>query len=183
MLLTGAIVVALTVGRSDTNSELEVTQAEHRVHRPPERSPGEKACHRGTQGHTLPAKILGENASLISTEILVPVNTWVVGDCDQVTWVYAGVSGHRAREGIFVIERESGQHRRDVYILLPDAGPVRITDAPRGPNVITSAQQHGKLQFTSRRGVSGELDLATDAVTLSSGEVIQATGDPFAAPG
>jgi hypothetical protein len=52
------------------------------------------------------------------------------------------------------------------------SGPLKIISAPPGPDVVTSAQR-GQLPFTSKRGITGTLDLSADTVTLSTGEVIE----------
>jgi hypothetical protein len=59
-------------------------------HERPQLAPGVKRCSNGTQGHTVPADLLGNNASSISTEILNPVNSWVAGNCYGVTQVDGG---------------------------------------------------------------------------------------------
>jgi hypothetical protein len=59
-------------------------------------------------------------------------------------------------------------------IAVPGSGALRITRAPLGPKVVTSAQRRGEIQFTSRKGISGTIDLADNTATLSTGEVIRA---------
>jgi hypothetical protein len=154
------------------------------AHERPQLAPGVKRCPRGSEHHTLPAHLLGGNASPISvsSEILIPVNSWSVGDCHGITSVYAGAAGWRNATGIFVIERRRGQHLRNRYIVVPDSGATKITHAPTGPKVITSAQHRGELKFTSRRGATGTVNLADDTATLSTGEVIHARDRPFSYP-
>jgi hypothetical protein len=60
---------------------------------------------------------------------------------------------------------------------VPDSGTLRITDAPLGPDVVSSAQREGELAFTSKRGVTGTLDLSTDTVFLATGQVIKRRTD------
>ncbi len=148
------------------------------------RPPGQKPCQKGDpEGHTLPAKILGNNAAGTTTEILLPVNVWSVGDCQQVTEVEVGAAGWHASSGVVVINRIRGSHALDgLYIVIPDSGAVKITDAPLGPKVVTSAQQ-GELQFKSKRGLTGTVNLSDDTATLSTGAVIQPTKRPLSGAG
>lgn len=122
--------------------------------------------------------MLDENAvTTVTSSILSPRNGWVTGDCQRQTFVWAGgFTGHSA--GIFVFERDGNWPRdrlRDVYIVVPHSGAVEITRAPLGPEVVTSAQRHGELQFTSERGITGAVLVGEDTATLSTGEVIRGT--------
>ena len=148
----------------------------------PKWPPGQKACPDSSpEGHTNPAKILGNNAASTSSEILIPVNVWTAGDCQQVTAVEAGAAARPGplSNGIFVIDRIRGSHAAGAkYVFIPDSGAVKITDAPLGPKVVTSAQS-GELHFKGKRGVTGTLNLTHDTATLSTGAVIQPTDRPF----
>ena len=119
------------------------------------------------------------------TQILIPVNAWSVADCRNHTWVDAGRAGWQPGSGIFVINRSRGETGGGYirYIVIPDSGATRITHAPLGPTVVTSAQRHGELKFTSQRGVTGTVSLEDDTATLSTGEVIQATDRPYSSSG
>jgi hypothetical protein len=129
--------------------------------------------------------MLGENATMTPTQILIPVNAWSVADCHTATWVNAGRAGWQAGAGIFVIARSRGETGGGYlrYIVIPGSGATRITHAPLGPTVVTSAQRHGELKFTSQRGVTGTVSLEDDTATLSTGEVIQATDRPYSSSG
>ena len=66
----------------------------------PKWPPGQKACKESDpEGHTNPAKILGNNAAGTTSEILLPVNVWSAGDCQRVTEVEAGAAGWHASAG------------------------------------------------------------------------------------
>jgi hypothetical protein len=79
-----------------------------------------------------------------------------------------------------VITRSRGSHYIGTsYIVIPHSGTVRITHAPLGPKVITSAQRHGELEFTGRRGMTGTLNLGDYTATLATGQVIHARAHPF----
>ncbi len=45
---------------------------------------------------------------------------------------------------------------------IPGSGPVRITSAPLGHKVMTSAQRRGDLRFKGKNGVTGTLHLEDD---------------------
>jgi len=92
--------------------------------------------------------------------------------------ILGGSGGWRDATGIFVITRSSGGSPTH-YIVVPNSGATKISQAPIGPGVITSAQRHGTLDFTSNWGVSGTVNLEDDTVTLSGGEVIHATETPL----
>jgi hypothetical protein len=143
----------------------------------PQRAPGVKVCQNGPRAHTIPAEIMGRHASSISTSILVPTNAWLAADCRTLTWIYAGAAGRRPSAGLLVIARVRGEssHERDSYIVLPRTGAIRITHAPLGPGLVTSAQTQGHLGFRGKHGETGTLDLEDDTATLSNGEVIHAS--------
>ena len=108
-----------------------------------------------------------------SDAVMYPiVNAWAVADHRSEVDVYAGavspVQGRRQRgDGLFVINRYGFLPLRQTqkHVVVGGAGALRITRAPHGRGVVTSAQRHGTLRFTSARGVGGTLNLATDTVT------------------
>jgi hypothetical protein len=195
LLVTGgaiAVVLATTGSDGDVGAAPQRSQSarlKHFIHarqQHPKRPPGEKACQKDDpEGHTNPAKILGENAAGTTTSILLPVNVWTAGDCHQVTEVEAGAAGWHASAGIFVIGRTQGSHSSGgpLYIVVPGSGATRITHAPIGSKVVSWAQRRGELDFTSKRGFTGTVHLSDDTVTLSTGAVIQATDRPFSGAG
>jgi len=82
------------------------------------------------------------------------------------TTVYAGGQGYgHTDQGLFLISRQ-GQAPRTDRIPVPQAGAIKITSAPLGRKVVASAQESGKIHFTSTNGVSGSLSLGDDTVTL-----------------
>lgn len=182
-----ALVVGLSAcGSSDNGSTAQREAANSAlVRQHPKWPPGQKPCHKGDpEGHTNPAKILGSNSETTQTAILLPWgNVWTTGDCRQVTDVEAGAAGWHASAGIFVISRIRGSSARGRYIVVPNSGAVTITRAPLGPKVVTWAQKRGELQFKSKRGLTGTLNLSDDTATLSTGAVIQPTNRPFSGAG
>jgi hypothetical protein len=184
----GVATVGVVVGASDTTFERTTTtesryakrlEHEHADHHPHYR-PGEKPCPAGSvESRTRPAQMLGPgSATTIPTSELYPVRSgWAAGACFGITWVWAGASGEQpstASTGRLVIAR-SGRwpHARiHVDVDVPQSGALKITDAPLGPEVATSAQS-AELEFTSKRGITGTLDLSTDTITLATGEVIK----------
>lgn len=180
LVLAGAIALGVIAGT--THDATEPSGGQHLSGAPgnrhhPQRAPGVKVCHNAPRTHTLPAEIMGRHASPISTSILVPTNAWSAADCRTLTWVYAGAAGGRGSTGLFVIARVRGEssHSQDRYVELAGTGAVRITHAPLGPGVVTSAQKDGHLHFGSRHGETGTLHLEDDTATLTNGEVIHAT--------
>jgi hypothetical protein len=199
----GVGTVGIVVGASETTFELTTTTSERqagRHHRKEHLSrrerrerfehlyPGAKRCkNEGDEPvaqreiRTMPAEMLGpRSATDTPSGVLWPVrNGWVAGDCRRVTWVWAGGGGLDANryrsQGKLVIRRSGGNLsslRSYVTVDVRDSGPLKIVNAPLGPDVVTSAQS-GQLPFTSRRGITGALDLSTDSVTLSTGEMIE----------
>jgi hypothetical protein len=185
MVAVGVIAVGVAINKSDTSSDETLASRkprgsyEHGDHHP-RRPPGEKPCPAGSvENRTRPAQMLGPgSATTVTSGELYPVrNGWAAGACFGVTWVWAGASGEHPSSGRLVIAR-SGRwpHPRiHVDIDVPDSGPLKITGAPLGPDVATSAQR-GQLEFTSKRGITGTLDLSTDAVTLATGQLFRQTG-------
>jgi hypothetical protein len=179
--LVAALVITVLVSRDTTTTPPEQASSKTRRH-PHHRAPGVRVCDgKGSRGHTLPAALLGPTASDIPTQVLIPRNAWSAADCHTETWVYAGIAGWTHAAGIFVITRTKGEYNQqpNSYIVLPGSGATRITHAPVGPKVVTTAQHHGQFKFTSKRGITGTVSLADDTATLSTGEVIHATDRPY----
>ncbi len=109
-----------------------------------------------------------------SDSVMYPVvDAWAVADHRSEVDVYAGgaspVQGSsRADDGLFVINRYSFLPLRQTqkHVVVRDSGPLRITAAPRGRSVVTSAQGGGLIHFASKGGVRGTLHLSDDTVTL-----------------
>jgi hypothetical protein len=99
--------------------------------------------------------------------VIGPVrNGWVAEAGQMSTTVYAGGQGYgHTDEGLFLISRQ-GQAPRTDRIPVPQAGAIKITSAPLGRKVVSSAQKNGKIHFTSTNGVTGTLSLGDDTVTL-----------------
>jgi hypothetical protein len=195
----GALAVGVVVNASDTTFESTTTtksryakRLEHRENKhlsPRERRERFKRLFDGAERcknhqsapRTIPAQMLGPNSATDTpASVLWPVrNGWVVGDCHRETWVWVGgtvladyLKNYRSN-GRFIISRSGFPPPRDhATVDVPNSGPLKIINAPLGPDVVTSAQS-GQLPFASKRGITGTLDLSADTVTLSTGEVIE----------
>jgi hypothetical protein len=178
LCLAGAILIAVLVSRDTATVPSDLANSKPKHHHP-QRPPGVKACHKGSQGHTIPAQIEGKVLrGDITTAIIYIHNGWVAGDCRGRTFVYAGSAGWKGSMGLAIISR-FGHGSRQLgggFIAVPDSGPLKITRAPQGPGLVTSAQRLGDIQFTSTRGVAGTIHLRDATATLSTGEVIRAVG-------
>lgn len=196
----GVLVVGVVVGASDTTFESPTPtksryakRQERREHKLANLSPrerrerfkrlfgeAERCKDKSFERRTHPAEMLGpRSATDTPTTVLWPVrNGWVAGDCRRITFVWAGGGGVDDEDrsiGKFVIRRQGHWPSARIHgaaIVVPDSGPLKIVNAPLGQEVVTSAQR-GQLPFTSKRGITGTLDLSTDTVTLSTGEVIE----------
>ena len=121
-------------------------------------------------GDRIPAHILPPDTPIPVSPALVRVtNAWLVSDGRTLVAVYAGEAGNDPSIGRFVIIRQNlvvGFQTRDV-VDVAAAGSLRITDAPTGAAVETSAQR-GDLRFSSMMRTRGVLHLATDTVDVSA---------------
>jgi hypothetical protein len=104
-------------------------------------------------------------------EFFSPVkNGWRVGDPQRETIVCAGGAGYnkpRSTGELVVLRTALDSAKQDLdAVYVHGSGPIKITTAPMGHEVVTSAQRHGKIQFTSVNGVTGTLHLSDDTVTL-----------------
>jgi hypothetical protein len=160
-------------GGGESATTGDAPQAHHHAQRPP----GVRVCDKGDQGHTIPAQIEGrQKASDITTAVIFTVNGWIAGDCHGRTIVYAGSAAWKGSMGLAIISRFGHDSKQlgGGFIPVPDSGPLKITRAPQGPGVVTSAQRRGDIQFTSDKRVTGTIHLGDDTATLSTGEVIRA---------
>ncbi len=98
-------------------------------------------------------------------------NGWSVGNRGRQTIVCAGGAGthYPPSRGSFLILRSSYRWgTQDLsFVDVPHSGPVKITKAPLGRDVITSAQRRGELEFKGTKGVTGTLHLKDDSITLN----------------
>jgi hypothetical protein len=111
------------------------------------------------------------DCEFVSPEVFSPVtNGWRVGDRRTEVIVCAGGAGpdEPRSEGQFVILRTDDTRGKQGMnaIRVHGSGPVKITKAPMGRNVVTSAQ-HGDIEFRGTSGVTGTLHLTDDTVTLN----------------
>jgi hypothetical protein len=120
-----------------------------------------------------PAKIVPDPDPVVPADVLNPIaNGWRAGDHRGITLVEAGRAGDdpSGTTGRFVIFRERERpFAQNVHVVdVRGSGTLRITGAPTGPRAPRSAQRRGKIEFTSKRGLTGTLDLRHDRVTLRS---------------
>lgn len=120
------------------------------------------------EGDRIPAHFLPPDAPIPLSPTLIRVtNGWLVSDGRTLVAVYAGEAGNDSTAGRFVIIRQNlviGFQTRDI-IDIGRTGAVRITEAPTGAGVETSAQR-GDLCFSSTTGTEGVLHLARDTFDL-----------------
>jgi hypothetical protein len=174
LCLGGALLIAVLIGRDTTTVPRDLANSQTKHHHP-HRAPGVRVCE-GYQRHTIPAEIEGSRISDISTNVIYVVNGWVAGDCHGRTYVYAGSAGWKNSMGLADIVHfgRGSKQLPGGFIAVPDSGPLRITRAPLGPKVVTSAQRRGEFEFTSKRGISGTIHLRDATAALSNGEVVRA---------
>ena len=132
--------------------------------------------HQGPPGGplrgTYPAHILGHELAeggLVEPAELWPVrNGWEVSDHRMLTAVYAGADPLHRSTGRLVIFRQDFIQvtQKSDMVNVVGTGPLKITSAPRGTEVETSAQRRGTLTFVARDGTRGTLHLKDDTVTL-----------------
>lgn len=120
---------------------------------------------------TFPAEILPGASDYFSTDIIYPqTNFWHASNHRKITVVQAGSQAYHKDNGIFGIYRENyvRDKRGGDFVKVVGTGPVTITKAPEGTGKVqTWSQNHGKLRFKSKSGITGALDLSTDTVTLN----------------
>jgi hypothetical protein len=171
----------LVAARSDDDSQRAARERAGAQSRSPNATASprrERESHRDQPRYELlprvePAKILPDPDPVVPADVLDPiVNGWRAGDRDGITLVEAGLAGDdpSGTTGRFVIFRERERpFAQDVHLVdVRGSGALRITGAPTGPAAARSAQR-GKIEFRSKRGVTGTLDLRHDRVTLESG--------------
>ncbi len=106
---------------------------------------------------------------LVEPAELWPVrNGWEVSDHRMLTAVYAGADPLHRSTGRLVIFRQDFIQvtQKSDMVNVVGTGPLKITSAPRGTEVETSAQRRGTLTFVARDGTRGTLHLKDDTVTL-----------------
>jgi hypothetical protein len=107
----------------------------------------------------------------ISPEVFWPVrNGWSVGNRGRSTLVCAGGAGDLgpSTTGRFVLLRTNDRWATQELskVDVPKSGPLKLTQAPLGRDVVTSAQRRGNLAFKGTEGVTGTLHLKDDSVAL-----------------
>lgn len=114
----------------------------------------------------------GGACTYVPEEDFLPVrNGWSVGNHGRNTIVCAGGAGtyYPSSLGRFLVLRTSYRWgTQDLsYVDVPHSGPVKITSAPLGRDVVTTAQRRGELEFSGTKGVTGTLHLKDDSITLN----------------
>ncbi len=106
-----------------------------------------------------------------STSIIYPIrNAWVASDHRRFLAVEAGADPVHRSTGVLGIFRQDylrvSQSERVVQV--PGAGRLRLTRAPDGSGRATLRGGADTLHFTSRRGITGTLDLGSGEVVVDS---------------
>jgi hypothetical protein len=119
----------------------------------------------------IPARMLDSEVPVpISPVMLDTTNGWVTSDGHDLTAVYAGASGNDSSTGRFVVVRQdldAGNQTIDT-VDVGKTGAIRISSAPLGSSVETSAQS-GQIKFSSVGGSTGTLDLGdNDTVDVNA---------------
>jgi hypothetical protein len=128
---------------------------------------GETGGHPMTR--SLPARIDRRPQGFVSTELLSPlVNAWRTADGHGFTEVDAGALYSDRSIGVFAIFRHdfTGVDQSADLVKVLGSGPLRISAAPQGGGVETSAQRDGRIDFVGARGVRGTLSLRDDSVSI-----------------
>jgi hypothetical protein len=117
----------------------------------------------------MPAAIDAKPQSFASADLLRPSNAWRTSSTQHFTEVDAGALAHDSSIGaLFIFRHEYARARQEVELLkVIGSGALRITKAPEGAKVETSAQQNGEIAFVGSRGVRGTLHLENDTVSLT----------------
>jgi hypothetical protein len=96
---------------------------------------------------------------------------WEATSHTETTNVEAGADARHESTGLFFILRTFAlrvRHPQTTDIVsVAGSGPVTITKAPLGREVVAWAQKRGNLEFTSKSGITGTLHLKDDTVTLN----------------
>ena len=120
-----------------------------------------------------PAEIDPRPQGFASSDVLSPVeNAWRAGSHESFTEVDAGSFAPNRKVGALVIFRHdflTAEQTANLVEVDGAKGPLRITDAPEGPDVVVEAQQEGKIGFVGRDGTKGTLDLSDDSVSVDGG--------------
>lgn len=175
LVVGGLIAVAVAGGGSDSTTSASVKSSSGSASKASGSAGGKPNGHGSPYAplkNIEPADMVSrEGCEFVSPEEFSPVTGgWHVADRRQTTTVCAGAAGTEGRSiGRFLILRtevtQAQQHLDQVDV--QGTGPLTITQAPLGAKVVTSAQRDGTLEFKGSSGVTGELHLADDTVTLN----------------
>ena len=162
---------AITVGtdrRSRRGWRVPPCRESKRRSRLADLGPGTRPLPR--QGSRIPAQVLGREVPVpLSPSLITVKNGWIAADGYTLVAVYASASGGDRHVGMLAVIRQNsvfGTQSCDV-VDAGRSGAARITSAPHGKAVETSAQR-GVLSFSTTSGFSGTLRLRNDSVGRSS---------------
>jgi hypothetical protein len=129
----------------------------------------------GATGHemtqTIPAQIDEHPDGLFSSDALQPlVNAWRVSSPQRLTEVDAGaLPGDQSTGALGIFRQDYVRALQEPdFLTVEGSGPLRITKAPLGKGVETSAQEDGEIEFVGAHGVHGTLHLSDDTVTVTT---------------
>lgn len=137
----------------------------------PSRSPGPPVhinVDTNGPGPKFPAAIASGNDTQPLNSSVILTNSWGTADGKTAVTVDAGASQADPSNGILMILRQQAGGQQSVEILtVPGSGAVRISSAPLGVSVETSAQT-GNISFSTASGATGILHLGNDTVTMNN---------------
>ncbi len=104
-------------------------------------------------------------------DVFWPIRSgWYVANRGRSTVVCSGGGGsaNPPTLGRFLILRTNDRWvTQDISVVdVPKAGVLKITKAPLGRDVVTSAQRHGDLEFKGTKGITWTLHLKDDSIKL-----------------
>jgi hypothetical protein len=116
-----------------------------------------------------PAEIISSPPSFLGSESVRPIsNGWRTSNTRRFTQVEAGALPSDHSIGALAIFRYSfktaSQDANLVKVI--GSGALKITHAPTGAGVESTAQRNGKIEFSSENGARGRLDLRNDSIHL-----------------
>ena len=104
-----------------------------------------------------------------------PTNRWSAGGAKGDRYlrveVCAGELSDEPGTGYLTVSKSwyPGEKRLDYEAYIPHSGAVRITDAPLGQEASKMVWEGPRIWFEGVTGISGYLDLQTDAIRITAG--------------
>lgn len=116
-----------------------------------------------------PAELVSSPPSLLGSESVKPIsNAWRTSNARRLTQVEAGALPGDDSVGALAIFRysfKSAAQDADLVKVI-GSGALKITHAPAGSGVESTAQRSGKIEFSSKNGARGTLNLSDDSIRL-----------------